>query len=347
LTTAGDLPPLKFAAVGLDHRHIYDQVQSLLDVGAECAGFWTDGTPKTLEGFLKRFPQIPRVPDRARLLDDATIQLITCAAIPCDRAAHAIEAMRAGKDFMADKPGVTTFEQLDRVRSVQRETGRIYTVNFTERFEVRAVTRALEIVRAGAIGDVVQTVGLGPHRLNRALRDPWFFDRAKYGGILVDIASHQIDQFLAFTGAADADIVLARAGNVAHPADPGFEDFGEIVLSAGAANAYIRVDWFTPDGLPTWGDGRLFITGTTGSIELRKYVDVAGRPGKDHLFLVDGKNARHIDCSDAKLPYYENLRRDIVERTETAMPHAHCYKVCELALKAQAAALPIIRIRDE
>ena len=193
------LPPLKFAAIGLDHRHIYDQVQSLIDVGAQCVGFWTQGTPKTLEGFVKRFPHIPRVPDRARLLDDASIQLITCAAIPCDRAAHAIEAMRAGKDFMADKPGVTTFEQLDRVRAVQRETGRIYTVNFTERFEVRAVTRALELVRAGAIGDVVQTVGLGPHRLNRALRDPWFFDRAKYGGILVDIASHQIDQFLAFT----------------------------------------------------------------------------------------------------------------------------------------------------
>jgi predicted dehydrogenase len=338
LTTVAGLPPLKFAAVGLDHRHIYDQVQSLIDVGAECVGFWTQGTPKTLDGFVKRFPHIPRIAERARLLDDASIQLITCAAIPCDRAAHAIESMRAGKDFMADKPGVTTFEQLDRVRGVQRETGRLYTVNFTERFEVRAVTRALELVRAGAIGNVVQTVGLGPHRLNRALRDPWFFDRTKYGGILVDIASHQIDQFLAFTGANDADIVLARAGNVAHPEDPGFEDFGEIVLSSGAANAYIKVDWFTPDGLPTWGDGRLFVTGTIGSIELRKYVDIAGRPGKDHLFLVDGKGVRHIDCSDAKLPYYENLRRDIVERTETAMPHAHCYKVCELALKAQAKA---------
>jgi predicted dehydrogenase len=335
------LPPLKFAAIGLDHRHIYDQVQSLIDVGGECVGFWTNGTPKTLDGFVTRFPHVPRVPDRARLLDDPSIGLITCAAIPYDRAAHAIEAMRAGKDFMSDKPGVTTFGQLEAVRSAQHETGRIYTVNFTERFEVRAVTRALELVRTGAIGDVVQTVGLGPHRLNRALRDPWFFDCSKYGGILVDIASHQIDQFLAFTNAADADIMLARAGNVAHPEDPGFEDFGEIVLSAGRASAYIRVDWFTPDGLSTWGDGRLFITGTTGSIELRKYIDVVGRPGKDHLFLVDRKGARHVDCSDAKLPYYENLRRDIVERTETAMPHAHCYKVCELALRAQATALPI------
>ena len=333
-----DFAPLRFAAVGLDHRHIYDQVQSLVDAGAECAGFWTEGTPKTLEGFVKRFPQVPRIDDRRRLLDDGSIRLITCAAIPCDRAAHAIEAMRAGKDFMADKPGVTTFAQLDEVRRVQRETARIWTVNFTERFEVRAVTRALELVRGGAIGDVVQTVGLGPHRLNRALRDPWFFDRRKYGGILVDIGSHQIDQFLAFSGASDAQVVMARAGNVAHRDDPGFEDFGEIVLASGKANAYIRVDWFTPDGLPTWGDGRLFITGTTGSIELRKYVDIAGRAGRDHLFIVDAKGVRHIDCSDAGLPYYENLRRDVEQRTETAMPQAHAYKVCELALTAQAAA---------
>jgi predicted dehydrogenase len=335
------LPPLRFAAVGLDHRHIYDQVQSLLDAGAQCAGFWTEGTPKTLEGFVKRFPQVPRVDDRERLLDDASIRLITCAAIPCDRAAHAVEAMHAGKDFMADKPGVTTFAQLDEVRRVQRETARIWTVNFTERFEVRAVTRALELVRGGAIGNIVQTVGLGPHRLNRDLRDPWFFDRRKYGGILVDIASHQIDQFLVFARASDAQVVMARAGNIAHRDDPGFEDFGEIVLASGKANAYIRVDWFTPDGLPTWGDGRLFITGTDGCIELRKYVDIAGRAGKDHLFLVDAKGVRHIECSDAGLPYYENLRMDIEQRTETAMPQAHAYKVCELALTAQAAALRI------
>jgi predicted dehydrogenase len=333
-----ELPPLRFAAVGLDHRHIYDQVQSLLDVGAECVGYWTEGVPKTLKGFARRFPSIPRVDDRRRFHDDRSIDLITCAAIPCDRAGHAIEAMRAGKDFMSDKPGVTTFEQLDAVRAAQQATGRIWTVNFTERFEVRAVTRALELARDGAIGQVVQTIGLGPHRENRSLRDPWFYDKSKYGDILVDIASHQIDQFLMFAGATDAEITLARALNVAHPGDPAYEDFGEIALASGKASGYIRVDWFTPDGLPSWGDGRLFVYGTKGTIELRKYVDVAGRPGKDHLFLVDGQGTRHVDCSDAGLPYYANLRRDIAERTETAMPQAHAYKVCELALRAQAVA---------
>lgn len=336
--SAESLPRLRFAAVGLDHRHIYDQVQSLLDVGAECVGYWTQGAPRTLEGFAKRFPQVPRVDDRRRFYDDPSIRLVTCAAIPCDRAGHAIEAMRAGKDFMSDKPGVTSFEQLDAVRTVQRDAKRIWTVNFTERFEVRAVTRALELARDGAIGEVVQTVGLGPHRENRALRDPWFYDKAKYGGILVDIASHQIDQFLMFANVTDATITLARAANVAHPQDPAFEDFGEIALASGKASGYVRVDWFTPDGLPTWGDGRLFVYGTRGTIELRKYVDVAGRPGKDHLFLVDANGVKHVDCSDAGLPYYANLVRDVAERTQTAMPQAHAYKVCELALRAQAMA---------
>ncbi len=331
-----NFPKLRFGVIGIDHRHIYDQVKSLLDIGAECAGYWThDDDVRTHEGFIERFPFIPRVADHRQLLEDQSIQLITSAAIPCERAALAIEAMRFGKDFMADKPGVTTFEQLAEVQRVQRETGRIFSVNFTERFEVRAVTKATELVRNGAIGRVLQTIGLGPHRLNKHLRSAWFFDPQTYGGILVDIASHQIDQFLHFTGNEDAQIITSRIGNLGHPDDPGLQDFGEILLAQGSASGYIRVDWFTPDGLATWGDGRLTILGTEGYIELRKYIDISGRPGKDHLFLVNHEGSRYFDCSAEALPYYTLLRQDIFDRTETAMTHAHCFKVCELALKAQ------------
>jgi predicted dehydrogenase len=332
-------PKLRFAAVGLDHRHIYDQVKSLLDTGAECVGFWTRDEALPLGGFIERFPHIPRVGDRRRLIEDPSIQLITCAAIPSERAGLAIEAMRAGKDFMVDKPGLTTFEQLETLKRVQVETGRIFSVDFTERFEVRATTRAGELVKAGAIGRVVHTCGLGPHRLNRHLRPEWFFRREAYGGILVDIASHQFDQFLYFTRATDAHIVAARVANVAHPEHPGLDDLGEVMLEADGASGYFRVDWLTPDGLSTWGDGRLTIVGTEGTIELRKYIDVAGRPGTDHLFLVDKKGMHYVDCSQAELPYYTSLVCDIFERTETAMPQAHCFKVCELTLRAQAMAM--------
>ncbi|MBF9047012.1 Gfo/Idh/MocA family oxidoreductase [Rhodobacterales bacterium LSUCC0031] len=311
---------------------------NLMAEGAEFAGWWTEGSPEPLDGFVKRFPDVPRVDHWQGLLDDPSIDLIVISCIPRDRAAFAVAAMAAGKDVMTDKPGCTTMAQLDEIMAMQAKTGRIWSVDFSERFEVPAVTRAAELVAQGAIGRVVQTVGLGPHRLNRATRPDWFFDRAAYGGILTDIASHQIDQFLFFTGATDAQITLASVANLAHPDDPGLQDFGEIALSAPEGRGYIRVDWFTPDALPTWGDGRLTILGTEGYIELRKYVDVGGRPGTDHLVLVNGDRCEMIDASDAGLPYFARIIADIRDRTETAMPQAHAFTVMRLALQAQAIA---------
>ncbi len=326
---------LKFAAIGLDHRHIYEQVGRLLELGCDCVGYWTKGEPQPLRGFIERFPQLRRVADKQRLLDDPGIKLIVTAAIPSDRGRIAIEAMRAGKDVMTDKPGCTTIEDLERIKRVVAETGRIWSINFSERFEVPAVIKAAKLVAEGRIGKVVQTIGMGPHRLNKPQRPDWFFDPDRYGGILIDIASHQIDQFLYFTGSKDAEITSSSVANYANSDMPGLEDFGEILLRSNRGHGYIRVDWYTPDGLPTWGDGRLTLLGTKGYIELRKYIDIAGRPGTDHLFLANGGKVEHIDCSREERPYYRRLLADVQNRTETAMSQAHCFKVMELALRAQ------------
>lgn len=330
--------PIRFAAIGLDHRHIYGQSANMQSVGAEFVGWWTDGNPATLDGFNKRFPGVPRVENRQTLLDDDSIDLILIAAIPAQRAALAIEAMEHGKDVMVDKPGCTTLEQLEQIKDCVERSGRIWSIDFSERFEVACVTKAAELVGAGAIGKVIQTVGLGPHRLNRASRPDWFFDKSQYGGILCDIASHQIDQFLFFTGSTDANVTMASAGNFANPSDPGLQDFGEIALRNESAHGYIRVDWFTPDALPTWGDGRLTLLGTDGYIELRKYVDVGRSDETDHLYLVNGNTHEYIHCPDAGFPYFQNLSDDIRLRSSLAMPQAHCFKVMELALQAQALA---------
>lgn len=329
---------LTLGVIGIDHRHIFGQLEQMQARGCTCKGWWTEGEPQPLEGFVKRFPDIPRVADRRTLLDDPEIDMILMADIPARRADLAIEAMQAGKDIMTDKPGCTTLEQLDAIKACVAETGRIWSIDFSERFEVPAVTRAAALIEEGAIGRVVQTVGLGPHRLNRHLRPDWFFDDAAFGGILTDIASHQIDQFLFFTGSTDAEIVSSSIGNFANPDDPGLQDFGEILLRSDKGQGYIRVDWYTPDALPTWGDGRLTILGTEGTIELRKYVDIAGREGTDHLFLVNGSRCEYIDASGAELPYFERLIADVKNRTETAMGQDHCFKVMELALTAQAKA---------
>jgi predicted dehydrogenase len=329
---------LRFAVIGIDHRHAYGMTANLIAAGATCAGWWTEGSPETEPGFRKRFPDLPRVADREALLRDPDIRLVVISAIPRDRAALAIEAMRAGKDVMVDKPGCTTLAQLGDLRRVQAETARIWSVDFSERFEVPSVTLAEKLVEEGTIGRVVQTVGLGPHRLNRATRPGWFFDREAYGGILTDIASHQIDQFLHFTGSDTAEIVHAAVENYANPRDPGLQDFGEIALRSDRGRGYIRVDWFTPDALPNWGDGRLTILGTEGYIELRKYVDIAGRDGTDTLILVNGERCEAIDARDAGLPYFPRILSDVENRTESAMRQSHPFTVMELALKAQAIA---------
>ena len=332
---------IRFGVIGIDHRHIYHLIQGLLDVGATCAGYVKQTSdPKVLVGLQERFAQLPALARPEVLLEDPQIDLIVCAAIPAQRADIAIAAMRHGKDVLVDKPGVTTAEQLLRVQEVAAQTGRMFSICFSERHIVPAVQEALKMVRAGAIGTPIQTLGMGPHRLNAAIRPDWFFEASQFGGILVDIASHQIDQFLAFTDSTDAQVVHSHVGHYGDQLPhPEFENFGEIILQTPAHRGYVRVDWFTPDGLPTWGDGRLFVLGTSGSIEIRKYIDIEGRAGTNHLFLADGQGTRHIDCSAQPLDFFQQFAADVAERSETCMTQAHVFKVCELALQAQSLAM--------
>ena len=332
---------LRFAAIGLDHRHIYHLIGENIAAGAECAGYCPQTSdPKVVEGVRERFPAWPAV-ERGRLFDDPTIDFVVTAAIPIDRAGIAVRAMKAGKDVIADKPGAISLDQVAEIEATAAETGRIFSICFSERFVVRACEVASRLVAEGAIGRVIQTVGLGPHRLNRAIRPDWFFDTATYGGILTDIASHQIDQFLFFTGSTQAEIAASSVANHSLPDVPGFEDFGEILLRGDRGSAYIRVDWYTPDGLPVWGDGRLTILGTEGFIELRKYVDIAGRPGGDHVFVSDRDGTRHIDASQEPLTYFARFQADVRDRSSTAMPAGHALKVTRLAIEAQAGAVRI------
>lgn len=330
-------PTIRFSAININHNHIYGQTRLLLRAGAEFVSFYAP-EPDLVAEFASAFPQARLASSAQEILDDETIQLVITSAIPCERAPLGIKVMQHGKDFMSDKPGFTTLEQLAEVRRVQAATQRIYSICFSERLEVRAAVHAGELIQAGAIGKVVQTVGLGPHRINPPMRPDWFYQRAKFGGILTDIASHQVDQFLFYTGSTQAEVVASQVGNFNHPQFPELEDFGDLILRSDQGVGYIRVDWFTPQGLGQWGDGRLTITGTDGYIELRKYIDIAGRPGGDHLFLVDQKGIRYFDCSEHALPYGPNLVADVLHRTETAMPQAHCFLASQLALEAEAKA---------
>ncbi len=339
-------PVVRFSVIAINHNHIYGQVRLLLRAGAEFVSFYAP-EPDLIAEFANAFPQARLTSSAQEILEDDTIQLVVSAAIPCERAPLGIQVMKHGKDFMSDKPGFTTLEQLAQARRVQAETQRIYSICFSERLEVRAAVQAGELIQAGAIGKVVQTVGLGPHRVHPPARPDWFYQRAKYGGILADIASHQVDQFLFYTGSTEAEVVLSQVGNFSHPQFPELEDFGDMLLRSNHGTGYIRVDWYTPQGLGIWGDGRLTVLGTEGYIELRKYIDIAGRAGGDHLFLVDQKEVRYLDCSQHDLPYGRQLIADIVNRTETAMPQAHCFLASQLALEAEAKAQKLGYLRQD
>jgi predicted dehydrogenase len=315
-------------------------VDAMLKAGAEFVSFHAPEAELALD-FKKTFPHVPMARSGQEILEDKKIQLIVSAGIPCDRAPLGIAAMQHGKDYMTDKPGFTSLAQLEQTRLVQAQTGRIYSICYSERMLSSAAVRAGELVAAGAIGQVIQTMGIGPHRVSMTQRPDWFYQKEKYGGILCDIGSHQADQFLFYTGSTSGEVVASQVGNFNHAEYPELEDFGDMLLRSPTASGYVRVDWFTPDGLPTWGDGRLFLLGTDGYMELRKYVDVAGRPGGDHLFLVNHSGMQYIDCSGGSLPYGRLLSQDIVARSETAMTQAHCFLASELALKAQAAATRI------
>jgi predicted dehydrogenase len=326
---------IRIAAIGIQHYHIYNQVEALLGGGAELVSFY-DSEPERMAEFGRRYPQAKPAREINEILEDESIHLVASASIPNERAPLGIQVMQHGKDYSCAKPGFTDLEQLEVARRVQAETQRIYTVHFGERFGNAATVKAGELVHAGAIGRVVQTIGFGPHRLlGHTHRPDWAFDKHYFGGIINDLASHQVDQFLFFTGSTAAEVVTSQTANFHFKQFPNFEDFGDVMLRSDHATGYIRVDWLTPKGLDTWGDVRLFLTGTEGTIELRKNIDLAGRKGANHLFLVDQSGTQYIDCSNGSLPYGKQLVEDVLNRTETAMSQAHCFLACELALRAQ------------
>ncbi len=328
-----------FAAAHLDHGHIYGQCNGLIEAGAQLKWAY-DPEPARLAAFQARYPGVRVARSLDEILADPEIRLVAAAAIPNERGPLGCRVLRAGKDYFTDKTPFTAFDQLDAARAAVAATGRKYMVYFCERLHVESAIFAGELVHGGAIGRVLQVMCIAPHRLSKASRPAWFFERARYGGILCDIGSHQIEQFLFYTRSADATVLSAAVANYANPDKPELEDFGETSLAgAGGASGYLRVDWFTPDGLRTWGDGRTFILGTGGYIELRKYIDVAREDRGDHVFVVDAKGARHMNVAGTVgFPFFGQLVLDCLNRTENAMTQAHAFKAAELCLRAQAAA---------
>ncbi|WP_176761650.1 Gfo/Idh/MocA family protein [Tessaracoccus oleiagri] len=329
----GDFP---FAVTGLHHGHIFGMVNGLLGAGATLKSVYDDD-PEMVAAFKTMFPDVHVASSEEELLADEEIKLVAAADIPNLRADLGIRVMEAGKDYFTDKTPMTTLDQLARAREAVERTGQKFNVYYSERLHVEASVMAGQLVRDGAIGRVIQVLNLGPHRLNADSRPDWFFDKEQYGGILADIGSHNCEQILYFTGAKDAEITDAAIANYNHPQFPELDDFGNATLVCdNGATGYFRVDWFTPDGLSVWGDGRSFLLGTEGYIELRKYVNVTTDDGPDNVFMVNGDGEHRFNANGkVGYPFFGEMVLDCLNRTEEAMTQEHIFKSVELALKAQ------------
>ncbi len=332
-----------FSAMALDHGHIYGMCNGLIEAGATLKYVY-DPDPDKVARFLKAFPQAIPAQSKQEVLSDQDTRLVAAAAITNLRCPLGLEVMEAGKDYFTDKAPLTTLAQLAQARETVKRTGRKYMVYYSERLHVESAVYAGDLIRQGAIGQVLQVIGLGPHRLNAPARPEWFFVREQYGGILCDIGSHQIEQFLYYTGARDATITSSQIANYAHPQYPELDDFGDcMLLGDNGCTGYFRVDWFTPDGLRSWGDGRTLILGSEGYIELRKYIDVATQDGQgDQLILVNGAGEQRFSLSgQVGFPFFGQLILDCIHRTELAMSQAHAFKAAELCVRAQMEACKI------
>ena len=332
----------KFGVIGLDHGHIVGMTHGLVDAGAEVVAVY-DTNADNLADFCEEFPGAAVMRSEEELLDRQDIQLVASAAVTSTRGPLGLRVMDHGKHYFSDKAPFTTTGQLEAARQKVEETGLTWAVCYSERIQNESGVYAGNLIHEGAIGTVLQVIGFGPHRLNAPTRPDWFFRHETYGGILLDLGSHQVEQFLYYTGAKDAQVLHSKVANYNHPQYPEMFDFGDATLVAdnGATN-YFRVDWFTPKGLGTWGDGRTFILGTDGYIELRKYINVATGPIGDQVYLVDHNGEQHINVhGEVGFPYFGELILDCLAGTENAMPQAHTFKTAELSLLVQQNAIRI------
>lgn len=325
------------SAVALDHGHIFGMCNGLVEAGATLKYVY-DPDPSKVEAFLRAFPQATAAESERQVLEDRDTRLVASAAITSLRCGLGLRVMDAGKDYFTDKAPLTTLAQLDEAKAKVQATGKKYMVYYSERLHVEGAVFAGQLIEQGAIGRVLQVIGLGPHRLSASGRPQWFFNKEQYGGILCDIGSHQIEQYLFYSGAKDAVVTASQIANYAHPEYPELDDFGDaMLLGDNGTTNYFRVDWFTPDGLGTWGDGRTLILGTEGYIEQRKYINVAtGKQGGNHVILVNGQEERHFDVTgQVGCPYFGQLILDCLHRTENAMTQEHAFKAAELCVRAQ------------
>lgn len=332
--------PMVFAAIGLAHGHIYGMCNGLVRAGATLKYVY-DSDPTLVERFLKTFPDVTVATSEETILADAAVQLVASADIPARRAPLGVRVMQSGKDFFCDKAPLTTFEQLDAVQTAVAATGRKFITYFGESVDSESMTFLYDRIARGMLGRVLNVIISAPHVLNAPSRPDWFFKREDTGGVLIDIGSHQVHQFLKLTENRTATVTAARVSNLRYPQYPGFDETGDILLTGeNGATGLLHISWDFPLGLGTWGDPRIIIEAEKGYVEVRKNVNIGVDKTGEHIFLVTEEGTFH-DSVQGKIGsnIFHRVLNDVVHRTDTAVSAKETLTTMALCLQAQAQAL--------
>jgi predicted dehydrogenase len=299
-----------FSIIGCEHAHIGIFISEMLEAGHRCAGLYEPSNHPLADRIAAQFG-IPRVADREALLGDE-VDIVGCAAINNEKIEIIELCESRGKHVMIDKPAVTNREGLERLQAVI-ERGRIQVgMLLTERFRSALYTLKGMIDR-GELGRIVGITMRKPHRLNAPGRPKWHFSKTQNGGVIIDLFIHDFDLVRWLTGQEWAETSAVMTKNIL----PEYPDFFDTAVLQGVTDGGVPIqlyaDWHTPNKSWTWGDCRIFVTGTEGSAELRLEGDPFIDP-KDNLllFITHEAESRRIACSETPV----NISADFLARIE-------------------------------
>lgn len=300
-----------FSIIGCQHGHIRVFIQTMLEMGYRCVGLYEEpGESLRLAENLSIKYDIPLLKRMEEALAPE-VELVGCAAVNSRKIGIVEACERTGKHIMLDKPAVTNRDGLERLRKAI-ERGRIEIgMMLTQRFSP-AVFTLKRCMEEGTLGKPVSIAMRKPHRLGAAERPDWFFDRALSGGIIQDLLVHDLDllRWLTDTEISDAQGYVSKSMLPEHAS---FYDAAQLsVTMEDGLVAQLYADWHTPDGSWTWGDCRIFVTGTEGSAELR----LQGDPlvSREPVFLLTTRSQELHQVPLLRPPV--GTIKDFVNRTE-------------------------------
>lgn len=329
---------MRFAVVGLNHNHVYAILSALLSVHDVELAAVVAAEDDLVTQFHTQYPDVPRR-DWPQVLADSSIELVACVAINADRGPLAVEALQAGKHVLVDKPAVTTLADLEAVEAAVAGSRKRWFVSYNERLGSPPHERLRELMQSGTLGRIATFVGLGGHRLAPATRAPWTYDRQKYGGIINDVGSHQIELFRWLTGEQIVEF-RSRIGNLGTPEHPDFEDFGDVSFQSERGIAgYVQLHWLTPEPWVFTGDRRQFVVGTKGSAEVRGVANL-GVPDESPVLVstVMGGPTEVFVSPGFHNGWAEAMIADIREGKDRWMPQQFAFDSVRTVLKMEAEA---------